>query len=139
MSDATREVYWNISHIWLMYVLLIPSLAICGYGVYRRARKWRRGKPLVRHDRPWQRLRRVVQHAILHQATWRDRFVGALHAMIFWGFITLAVATTVVFVHHDFSLPIMQGRFYLYFQSFFVDCLGMLAMMKDANPDDPVP
>ena len=47
-----------------------------------------------------------------------------MHAMIFWGFITLTIATTVVLLQQDFGLPIMYGNFYLYFQSLFVDILG---------------
>jgi Fe-S oxidoreductase/nitrate reductase gamma subunit len=49
--------------------------------------------------------------------------------MLFWGMITLTLATTVVLIDYDFNVPIMQGRFYLYFQSLFVDCLGVLAMV----------
>ncbi|MGE4001482.1 MAG: heterodisulfide reductase-related iron-sulfur binding cluster [Planctomycetaceae bacterium] len=128
-SDATREVLWNISHAWMMYVLLVPTLGIFSYGVYRHARKWRAGQPAKRFDRPWERVKRVVRHVLLQQATLRDRFAGVSHFLLFWGMITLSVATTVVLIHHDFNLRIMQGRFYLYFQSLFVDCFGVLAML----------
>ena len=40
---ATREVLWNISHAWVMYALLVPTVAVAGYGIYRRVRVWRRG------------------------------------------------------------------------------------------------
>ena len=33
---ATREVLWNISHVWVMYALLVPTVAVAGYGIYRR-------------------------------------------------------------------------------------------------------
>jgi len=29
---ATREIGWNISYIWLMYVLLAPTVVVAGYG-----------------------------------------------------------------------------------------------------------
>ncbi len=112
-----------------MYLLLMPTLAIAGYGIYRRARSWQQGQPASRFDQPARRLMHALRHAVLHQAIWRDRYAGLLHALLFWGMITLTIATTVVLVHHDFNLPIMQGRFYLYFQSLFVDCLGALAMV----------
>ena len=128
-SEATREVFWNIRHEWIMYVLFCPTLAIAAYGVYRRAHKWRCGRPAGRLDRPLRRLLRLFQHALLQQATWRDRYAGVMHAMLFWSMVTLTVATTVVLVHHDFNIRIMQGRFYLYFQSLFVDCIGVVAMV----------
>jgi Fe-S oxidoreductase len=129
MNDATREVYWNISHAWVMYALLVPTAVVATFGVYRRVRQWRRGQPAARFDRPMERLVRVLKLAILQLSIWRDPLAGALHAMLFWGFVTLLLATTVVMVHHDFNIPIMRGRFYLYFQSLFVDCLGALAMV----------
>ena len=68
-------------------------------------------------------------HAVLQLNTWRDPWAGLFHAMLFWGIVTLTIATTVVLIHHDFHLRIMQGRFYLYFQSLFVDVLGALALV----------
>ncbi|MDA7867143.1 heterodisulfide reductase-related iron-sulfur binding cluster [Verrucomicrobia bacterium] len=128
-TEATREVMWNISHGWIMYALLIPTLWIAGYGVYRRVQCWRQGRPVERLDRPWDRLQHLWNHALLQRRTLKNRFAGIFHAFIFWGVITLTAATTVVFIHHDFGIPIMQGKFYLYFQSLFVDVLGFLAII----------
>ena len=113
-----------------MYVLLLPTMAIAGYGIWRRLQSWRRGLPAAgRLDQPGERLLRLWNHALLQRHTLRERYAGIFHAMIFWGFITLTIATTVVMLDHDFGLPIMRGRFYLYFQSFFVDLLGLLALI----------
>ncbi|MBX3440306.1 MAG: hypothetical protein KF861_22645, partial [Planctomycetaceae bacterium] len=104
-AEATRVVLWNINHAWLMYVLLVPTLGVFGYGVYRHVQKWRAGQPAARFDRPWERIKLVVRHVLLQQATLRDRVAGASHFLLFWGMITLTVATTVVLIHHDFNLP----------------------------------
>jgi Fe-S oxidoreductase/nitrate reductase gamma subunit len=128
-AEATREVMWNISHGWIMYALLVPTLWIAAYGVYRRVKCWRQGRPAERLDRPWDRLLHLWNQALLQRRTLKNRFAGVFHAFIFWGVITLTAATTVVFIHHDFGIPIMQGRFYLYFQSLFVDVLGFLAII----------
>jgi Fe-S oxidoreductase/nitrate reductase gamma subunit len=125
----TREVMWNVTHVWVMYVLLAPTMLIAGYGLYRRLIAWRRGRPENRFDQPWKRLQMVFRHGVVQQATWRQRFAGFFHAMIFWGMIILTIATTVVFVHHDFGLPIMQGQFYLWFQSLIVDIFGALTIL----------
>lgn len=128
MEAPTRIVYWNISHHWLMYVMLVPTLGIAAYGVWRHLNKWRAGKPDLRFDRPAERFRRLLKMGVLQVSIWRDPLAGAMHAMIFWGFITLLIATTVVAIHDDFNIPVMQGDFYLYFQSLFVDVLGGLAV-----------
>ncbi len=128
-AEATREVMWNIKHGWLMYALLAPTLLVAGAGIYFRVAQWRRGRPAVRLDQPWKRLAHFWQHALLQRRTMRKRYAGVFHAFIFWGVITLVAATTVVMIHHDFGVPIMRGRFYLYFQSLFVDVLGALAVI----------
>ncbi len=125
----TREVFWNISHIWVMYALLVPTLAIAAYGVWRHVRQWRKGQPALRFDRPMERFGRVFKLAVLQLSLWRDNVAGVMHAMLFWGFLTLLAATTVVFVHEDLNIRIMQGDFYLYFQSLFVNIIGALAMV----------
>jgi Fe-S oxidoreductase len=128
-QQATREVLWNIDHVWVMYALLAPTLATAAYGIYRRVKLWRRGQSEYRFDRPGQRLARLVKYGLLQLLTWRRLYPGAFHAMIFWGIIVLTIATTVVMIDYDFGIPIMRGRFYLVFQSLVVDVFGVLAMV----------
>lgn len=52
IQAPTREVLWNISNVWLMYVLFAISLSIAGYGFYRRIAAWRQGLSADRFDRP---------------------------------------------------------------------------------------
>ncbi len=126
---ATREVLWNISHVWVMYALLLPTVAIAAYGIYRRVRIWRRGKAEKRFDQPLARMALVAKNALLQLRTWRRLYPGLMHAMIFWGFIVLSIATTVVMLDYDFGIPIMHGYFYLVFQSFITDVFGALAII----------
>ena len=111
---------------------LAPAgLAVAAYGLYRRVQVWRRGKPEAesRWDRPAERVVLVLKHALLQLRTWRKLYPGLMHAMIFWGFIVLTIATTVVMLDYDFSLDIMHGYFYLVFQSFLTDVFGALAIV----------
>jgi Fe-S oxidoreductase len=130
-QQATREVFWNIRHAWVMYGLLVPTVAVAVYGLYRRVRVWRRGQSETesRWDRPTERIVLVLEHALLQLRTWRKFYPGAMHAMIFWGFIVLAMATTVVMIDYDFRIPIMHGYFYLVFQSFLTDVFGGLVIL----------
>ena len=128
-AEATRQIYWNISHIWVMYALLLPTAAIAGYGVYRHANRWRRGQGAARFDRPVERLKLVLNHAVAQRRTARDAFAGSFHRLITYGFVILTIATTVVALDADFGTTIMRGRFYLYFQSLIVDVFGALVMV----------
>ncbi|MFN0085265.1 MAG: (Fe-S)-binding protein [Blastocatellia bacterium] len=122
----TREVLWNIGNAWMMYLMFAASLLIAGYGLYRRISVWRRGLPADRFDRPGERFRMLLTHALGQRRTIRERSAAVFHTFIYTGFIILTIATTVVMLHHDFGLPLMQGAFYLYFQSFTVDIFGGL-------------
>jgi Fe-S oxidoreductase len=128
-AEATRQIYWNISHIWVMYALLLPVLVIAGYGIYRHVRLWRRGAPLARFDHPADRVRLLLKQALVQQSTARDAFAGWFHRLIFYGFIVLAIATTIVALDADAGFHIMHGGLYLYFQSFIVDVFGALVLV----------
>ena len=128
----TREVYWNIQGIWIMYALTAVTMIVFGYGVYRYWRIVSIGKPEDRFDRPGARLRALLAHAVAQGRTLRQRYAGTSHWMFSWGFVVLAIGTTVVMIHEDLGhlspvFQIMQGDFYLWFQSLALDVFGLLA------------
>src|SRR5262249_33611623 len=92
----TRPVLWNITHVWVMYGLFAVSLIIAGYGIYRRVEFWRRGLPANRFDRPLDRLTLLLKHALGQQRTAREKYASIFHTFIFYGFVILTIATTVV-------------------------------------------
>lgn len=112
-----------------MYVLLVPTVLIAAYGVFLHVQRWRRGLAIDRFDQPLRRVGLVVRHVLLQQRTLRERYAGILHAFIFYGMIILTIATIVVMIDADFGIPIMQGSFYLYFQSLTVDIFGVLVLV----------
>ena len=128
-AGATRQIYWNISYIWAMYVLLLPAFAIFAYGFYRQIRRWRRGTPAARFDQPLTRLKLVFEHALAQRRTARHTYAGVFHRFISYGFVILTIATTVVALDADFGTAIMRGHFYLYFQSLIVDLFGALVLV----------
>jgi Fe-S oxidoreductase/nitrate reductase gamma subunit len=127
-AQATRQIYWNITHIWVMYLFLLPTIAVAGYGIYRHIARWRRGLPANRFDRPAERIKLLLKHAAAQQRASRNRYVGFFHRSIVYGFVILTIATTIVALDADFGTTIMRGNFYLYFQSFIVDVFGALVM-----------
>jgi Fe-S oxidoreductase/nitrate reductase gamma subunit len=128
-AGPTRQIYWNISHIWAMYLLLLPTVTIAVYGIYRHFSNWRRGLPSARFDRPTARINLVLKHAVAQRRTARNLYAGFFHQFISYGFVVLTIATTVVALDADFGTAIMRGNFYLYFQSFTVDLFGALVLL----------
>ncbi len=129
MNEPTRQIYWNITHVRVMYALLFPTLVVAGFGFYRHINRWRRGLPLARFDRPVERFRLLLNHALAQKRTSRDAYAGIFHRLIVYTFLVLLAATTIVALDADFGTAIMRGRFYLYFQSVFVDVSGALLML----------
>lgn len=127
-ATATREILWNISHTWVMYLLFVISLGIAGYGLFQRISVWKKGLPLDRFDQPFERIKKVLTHAAAQRRTIREKYAAVFHTMIYTGFTILTIATTIVALDYDFGFTIMQGAFYLYFQSFIVDVFGALVM-----------
>src|SRR6516164_6954012 len=121
----TRQVYFNITDIWLMYVLFAMTLAVFSYGFYKSWRRWQIGRPADRLDRIGERIRRLWQLGPGHEKLLK-RYTGAglAHFCIYWGFLFLTVGTIVVFIHEDLGIHIMQGQFYLYFQSLALNIFG---------------
>src|SRR5260370_22996129 len=110
-AEATRQIYWNISHIWVMYALLLPTAAIAGYGIYRHTNRWRRGQPTPRFDRPADRLKLVLKHAVAQRRTARHAFAGSFHRLITYALFTLTVSTPGGRLDACFVTAVMRARF----------------------------
>ena len=123
---ATRIIYWNIpGHGW-MYAALVPFIALFIWGMWARARRWFIGTGGPGAPRP--HLRDAVRLGLMQRLTLRDRWPGLMHMAIYAGFITLFLGTIVVFIHQDLSIKIMQGWFYLIFQSLILDIAGVVCL-----------
>ncbi|MBI4522191.1 MAG: (Fe-S)-binding protein [Deltaproteobacteria bacterium] len=112
-----------------MYVLLIPTVVIFFYGLYSHIRLWRIGKPEQRAGTFSQRLKQLWVYGFGHARILTHRYAGLFHSLIFSGFVVLFIGTLVVMVHEDAGLRIMQGKFYLYFQSLALDVFGLFAII----------
>jgi Fe-S oxidoreductase/nitrate reductase gamma subunit len=125
----TREVYWNVSDTELIYVFLVPVLAIFAYGIYRHVRRWRMGQPEGRSLLSLRRLKGIMLYGFAHRRFLSNPYAGCFHLLFFSGFVVLFIGTVVVWMHAEFGLRVMQGRFYLYFQSLALDVFGLLALV----------
>lgn len=130
MDGITREFYWNVQYARLLiYPLFLATLAVLGWGLYRRVRLWRLGQAETRSRDLWGTLRRVLTQADVL----RSRLPGTAHFALFWGFILLTIGTGLIFLQEDFLLPLggiyfLRDTFYLWY-SLVLDLAGLAAIV----------
>jgi Fe-S oxidoreductase/nitrate reductase gamma subunit len=127
--NPTREVYWNIGNAWALYLLLAPALVVFVCGLWKHVRLWKVGKPGKPAGSTFERLKSLLVYGFGHARIARQRYAGLFHGLFFFGFGLLFIGTLVVWVHEDFGLKIMQGPFYLYFQSLTLDIAGLATVV----------
>lgn len=131
VAGATRPILWNIGApmvVWL-YAGSAIGAGVCVWGFLRRMRLWRLGAPDPRLDAWPARLRRALLDALVQRKVVREPAGGLPHALLFFGFAVLVLATAILMLHQDFGVHIMRGRLYLWFQSLVANVLGFLALL----------
>ncbi|MBI4495849.1 MAG: 4Fe-4S dicluster domain-containing protein [Deltaproteobacteria bacterium] len=133
--EPTREILWNAgAHARIiLYLFLIVPLFLFVYGLSRRWRLWKMGRPEdFRLDRLWGRTGTTLADLLTHRRLLQKGYAGTMHFFFFWGFMVLAAGTFLIFVQMDITFPIagyafLKGRFYLWF-SLILDLFGALAI-----------
>jgi len=122
LSEATRPLMWNISHVWVMYGLFVIALAVFALGVYRRVESWRQGKSDNERLADWgKRLKVLLGEVFLQKQVRNSSFPAILHCLVFYSFIVLFVTTLIVMVQYDaghlfgLRLNIFHGFIYVFF------------------------
>jgi Fe-S oxidoreductase/nitrate reductase gamma subunit len=133
--EATREIYWNVGHgvLWPMYLLTFAALGVCLVWFRRRLPVYRQGRPLLRTDRPGERIVNALRGVLLQGKVLRQKGAGTAHSLFFWGFVLLLIGTLLIFVQADISDPLfgvhfLRGTFYRYF-SLVLDLAGVAALL----------
>ena len=115
LSQATREIMWNINGAWLMYTLFLVALGVFVYGVYLRVQSWREGKEdNERFGDIKKRIWILIKETLFQRSTLRNPFPGSFHAFIFYSFAVLVVTTTVVALDYDLGTHFFEGWLYLF-------------------------
>lgn len=142
----TRETFGNIplSSQLAFYALAAASVAVFGYGVYRRWRLWRLGTPidaraLLRGGlaEVWSRIRpgarRVLVEAGAQQRV-RGHGLGTVaHLSLYAGFMVLFAGTVLLEIDHILSAisrswKFHQGAYYVVYE-FTLDLLGLVFLV----------
>lgn len=130
-----RETFWNIPQ-WAeigQYVLGLLAILVFAYGVTRRLRRWRQGKPEQRNQQIGTRLLSVIVHALGQVRTTQDAYAGIMHLMIFWGMGALLMGTILATADWDvthliFNFQFLTGGVYVVYE-LILDIFGGLLLV----------
>lgn len=139
MIEPVREIYWNVGETVgaaALYLSAIVALAIMTWGVVRDINRWRKGKPDARISQLPARLYNAIVQVFGQKRVLRDRRPGLMHALIFFGFLTLFIGTDIIAVEEDFTVPligpdagtILAGTFYQAYE-FTLDTMGLVFLV----------
>jgi Fe-S oxidoreductase len=99
--------------------VLVLALGFFALNVQRLVRYLRLGFAENRSDRPFVRIRNVLEIGIAQKKIFRDPVAGPMHALIFWGFMVLTAGTIEIliagiFPRFSFELFLPRPVFALY-------------------------
>lgn len=131
--EASREIMWMIP-FW-MKITMYASLAVATYffiqGLVPKFKfvtggidKWQQ-KLIPEQGLNWSNF---LQNIFFQGKVQRDTYVGWYHALIFYGFLTLFIATELVGIHADTPFKVYQGTTYKVI-SFLADIGGLLVLL----------
>jgi Fe-S oxidoreductase/nitrate reductase gamma subunit len=124
----SREVFGNIPKlvVALFYILVATFLAV-SVGLFAlRAKNWERGT-WERRSGEWKRRLRRFLDGVSMRTVAEDRAAGAMHAMIYWGFVVLFLGTVTLEIDHllPADLKFLHGTVYQGY-SFILDIAGLV-------------
>ena len=132
MDITTREIMWNIPAFMKtsMYVFFAASLVVMVQGFHRKFRSVGLGqlknwRGLAPQKFNWSNFIKTI---LLQGKIPRNKMVGIVHALIFYGFVILWIATDLVAIHADTPFKIYQGNLYIVV-SFLADMAGIMILL----------
>ncbi len=129
LSEASREIMWNISPDWLMYALFAVSVIVFAWGLIGRIKIWKRGKSdNERLGDFGKRFVLIIREIALQRRVNSNLFPGLFHSFIFYSFAILVITTAVIMLDYDFGTSLFRGRFYL-FLSLAADVGGLFILI----------
>lgn len=127
----SREIFWNISYAYVIYILAVVALAILVYSFYRRYKLWRVGKPDDYSKDMGKRIKAFIHTTIIdiliHRRFLREPYPGIMHFLILWGFIIMLLGSAVDAVTHHIGRDVVGGA-YLWF-SLTLDIAGVMMLV----------
>jgi Fe-S oxidoreductase len=127
---ASREIMWNIP-AWMKIVMYLSLAVATVFFLKGLQAKYQyivgkdSFKKLLPKNYNWKNLLRTL---FFQGKVTRDPFVAVFHSFIFYGFITLFIATEFVAIHYDTPFKVFQGTTYK-IVSFIADVGGVFVLL----------
>jgi Fe-S oxidoreductase len=130
-TEASRQIMWMIP-FWMkvaMYLSLAVATYFLGTGLVAKYRYVTAGGKNPKDLLPTKLNFESFFKTIFFQGKVpRDPFVNIYHSMIFWGFLTLFIATELVAIHADTPFKVFTGTTYKVV-SFLADVGGLFLLL----------
>lgn len=129
--EASRQIMWMIP-FW-MKVIMYLSLAVATYffatGLVDKYKFVTAGGKNPKDLLPKKiNIEAFLKTIFFQGKVPRDPFVNVFHSMIFWGFLTLFIATELVAIHADTPFKVFKGTTYIVV-SFLADVGGLFVLL----------
>jgi Fe-S oxidoreductase len=114
MMEASREIMWNIPS-WMkvfMYLSVAVATVVFGLGLVDKYKYVTQGKDWRQIFPKELNFENFLRTIFFQGKVTRDPFVGIFHSMIFYGFVTLFIATEFVAIHFDTPFKVFTGTAY---------------------------
>ena len=128
VTGAHRELFFNIDHFWVLYLLLPFVIGIVIYGLARRSRIWRLGRADFSFDNLSTRIVRVLRGGAGTERVLRDGYSGVMHMCIMTSMIVLFLVTSLLAIDDYVPVDILVGPRYLGY-SLVADIFGLIGVI----------
>lgn len=110
-------------HKALFYILIFASIGYATWRFFERAKFWKKGKPIT-----WKPayLRNIFTYILAQKkvANARPKSGAPMHLLIFFGFLSLLLATSILAINTYGPWKFHHGTFYVVYEALF-DTLGL--------------
>jgi hypothetical protein len=141
--EPTRQEFLHITHPEqiLFYVLVYCSLAYMAWQIAARVRLWLQGRPTGELRAGWRYwlptknrltawLKNIGEYVLLQKKvrSSRPKSGAPMHLLIFYGFVSLVIATTLLAINTYGPVKFHHGTYYLVYEGTF-DFLGLFLII----------
>lgn len=128
--EATREIMWNIP-FWMkvaMYLGLAAANVVFFMGLIEKYKYVTQGKDWKQLLPKKYNIENFLRTIFFQGKVTRDPYVGIFHSLLFYGFVTLFIATEFVAIQFDTPFKVFTGTAYK-IVSFIADIGGFLVLV----------
>ncbi|MBC8177260.1 MAG: 4Fe-4S dicluster domain-containing protein [Deltaproteobacteria bacterium] len=123
-----RVMFWQIENVWIFYVLAGLATGLFLAGVVAYVTVWKKSSGSLEIPFSKEALKRMTLDVFLGRRVLQgDIAAGLMHLLIFWGFLSLFIGTSLLAIHH-YIFTFLEGTAHLIF-SFGLEVGGLMLLI----------